>query len=163
MPRNFQGGSQARRAGIGNKALRQARPRSGRSGSGPRLVSLTWAPRPGTFPGCRHPLTGWEGAVPQKGAPQQGSGAGDSGRRSSKLSDRAGGLAGRTRSKRVPAPQGTARARGRRQPRIPKLPASLSTAPIAQPTSPGPFQLPGLPRFSKPSSVPLDLGRLTGQ
>lgn len=42
LPRNFQGGSQARRAGIGNKALRQARPRSGRSGSGPG-----WSPSPG--------------------------------------------------------------------------------------------------------------------
>lgn len=141
LPRNFQGGSRARRAVIGNKAPRQARPRSGRSGSGPRPVPLTWAPRPGTLPGCLHPLTGGEGTVPQRGAPQQGSGAGDSGQRSSKLSGPAGGRAGRTRA---PAH----RARGRRQPRVPELPASLSTGPIAQPTSPGPFLPPGLPRFS---------------
>lgn len=93
------------------------------------------------IPRCPHPLTGWEGAAPPKRSSRQSSGAGDSGQRSNKLSDRAG----RTRSKRVPAPQGTVSLprRGRRQPRILQPPANLSTSPTAQPTSPGPFQLPG--------------------
>lgn len=53
MPRNLQGGTRARRAGIGNKAPRQAGPMSARSGSGARPVPLTWAPRPEAFPGVR--------------------------------------------------------------------------------------------------------------
>ena len=53
LPRNLQGGTRARRAGIGNKAPRQARPMSARTGSGARPIPLIWAPRPGAFLGVR--------------------------------------------------------------------------------------------------------------
>lgn len=152
LPRNFQGGSRARRAVIGNKAPRQARPRSGRSGSGPRPVPLTWAPRPGTLPGCLHPLTGGEGTVPQRGAPQQGSGAGDSGQRSSKLSGPAGGRAGGENSRPSAPRAGASPTPGPRTPseplHRPNRPAHLSRALPAPGTTALLISLARYPRFS---------------
>lgn len=154
MPRNLQGGTRERRAGIGNKAPRQARPKSARSRSGARPIPLIWAPRPGAFPGVGTLSRDGRALLFQKGALSRAREPATPGNARANSPIRRGELAANA----SPRPSAPCRHRvgGVANPGSSSPPASLSTSPTAQPTSPGPFQTPGLPRFSKPSSDPPD-------
>lgn len=157
LPRNLQGGTRACRAGIGNKAPRQARPGSG--WSEPRPVSLTWTPKPSALLGVS--TLSRDGAAPQKGAPSRTREPATPG------NARANSQVGRGELTANASPRPSA-------PRRHRLggvanPGSQSpqrASPPPQSPSP-PLQGPSSPRNSRvspsPTRIPLVLGRLTGQ